>query len=452
MKLRSRMAVYCARLVYRAVTRLGRGSGSSLPGRIARWIDPEILSVLSGGVRKKVIAVTGTNGKTTTNGILTHVLEAQGQKVISNRLGANLSDGVISAFVLAAGKKGRPDADYACIEVDELAAGSVFPHLKPDLVVVTNVFRDQLDRVGEVDVVCRRIRNALEQVPGAALVVNGDDALSCMLISGSGNPVTVYGIDERLADGLPRGPREIVFCPVCGGRLEYDFYHYGQLGRWRCPVCGLKRPAPDMTVTDIVSNGGGCSFILDGMCMENAALAPYNIYNILAAYTALWSLNAPRDRFRQAMESFDYGNSRESTYRINGARIQLYLAKNPAGLQQKLFLLERDPGPKDVLIEINDTKLDGQDISWLWDVDYRCLAEAAVKKVVAGGMRGDDMELCLKYEDIACRAVGDVREAIEELTRQGSKNLYVITNYSGLYKTGRMLRKLQDAGKEGVGS
>ncbi len=451
-KLRSRAAICCARIVYEAVTRLGRGSGSSLPGRIARWIDPEILSVLPGMVRKKVIAVTGTNGKTTVNGILTHVLEAQGQKVISNRLGANLSDGILSAFVLAAGRGGRPDADYACIEVDELATGTVFPWLQPDLVIVTNIFRDQLDRVGEIDVVCGRIRRALQQTPGAKLVINGDDAASCMLLSDCEIPSVTFGISESLTKDFSAEPREMIFCPVCGARLRYDFYQYGQLGVWHCPGCGLRRPEPDMTATDIGLNGDRYSYILDGMYMETQTAAPSSVYNTLAAYTALWALDAPRDRFRTVMEHFDYGNNRESVYTINGAHVQLHLAKNPVGLQQKLYLIRRDPRPKDVVIQINDTKLDGEDVSWLWDVDYRYLAEAAVETVVTGGMRGHDVELCLKYENIVSRTAGDVRGVIEELTRRGSKNLYVITNYSGLYRTNHMLRELQSCGKEGVGS
>ena len=244
----------------------------------------------------------------------------------------------------------------------------------------------------------------------------------------------------------------MIFCPVCGARLRYDYYQYGQLGVWHCPGCGLRRPEPDMTVTDIGLNGDRYSYILDGMYMETQTAAPSSVYNTLAAYTALWALDAPRDRFRTVMEHFDYGNNRESVYTINGAHVQLHLAKNPVGLQQKLYLIRRDPRPKDVVIQINDTKLDGEDVSWLWDVDYRYLAEAAVETVVTGGMRGHDVELCLKYENIVSRTAGDVRGVIEELTRRGSKNLYVITNYSGLYRTNHMLRELQSCGKEGVGS
>lgn len=441
--MRSRLAVFCAGLVYAISTRLKKGRGSSLPGRIAGYIDPEILSWLSSMVRKKVIVVTGTNGKTTTNSILTHVLEAHGLKVISNRLGANLPDGVVTAFVLAADRQGRIDADYACIEVDELSTEAVFACLKPDCVIVTNIFRDQMDRVGEVDTVCSRIRSALIHVPEAELIINGDDICSRMLADRCRSPVTTYGIDEKLAANLPTGPREIVFCPACGTRLEYDLIQYGQLGIWHCPSCGLHRTRPDISAAEIDFSSGSYTFTLAGTRMKTSARGPYNVYNTLAAYTVLWILGAPRQKFRTVIEQFDYGNDRETAFTINGARVQLYLAKNPVGFQQKLFLIRQDPKPKDVVIQINDTRLDGEDVSWLWDVDYDNLSDPAVGTIAVGGMRGSDMELCLKYEGISCSAAADLRSTVEDLTLQGSRNLYIITNYSGLYRANRMLQGLQ---------
>lgn len=448
MKLRSRLAVFFAKLVYKASTRLKRGSGSSLPGRIAACIDPGILSELSCMVRRKIIVVTGTNGKTTTNGILTHVLEAHGLKVISNRLGANLPDGVVSAFVLAADTRGGIDADYACIEVDELSTESVFSRLRPDCVIVTNIFRDQMDRIGEVDTVSKRIQAALKHVPEAELVINGDDVCSRLLADCCGNPVTTYGLEEKLAENLPTGPREIVFCPVCGARLKYDLVQYAQLGIWHCPACGFHRLRPDISAADLHFNG--CySFTLAGTPIRTPIRGPYNVYNTLAAYAALWILGAPRSNFRPVIEQFDFGNDRENTFTVNGTHVQLFLAKNPVGFQQKLFLIRQDPKPKDVFIQINDTKLDGEDISWLWDVDYDALSDASVETVTVGGIRGGDMGLCLKYEGIPCRYATDILHTIRDLTLQGSRNLYIVTNYSGLYRTGRMLQGLQSVGKGG---
>lgn len=450
MGFRSKVAIYSAKFVYRMIKCLGRGSGSALPGRVARRIDPEILPELAGMVRKGIIAVTGTNGKTTTNNLLAHVLEEAGEKVLCNRMGANLMDGVVTAFVLACGSEGRLDMDYACIEVDEIAAGEVFPKLAPDCVLLTNIFRDQLDRTGEVDITCGRIRKAVRSLPGAKLVFNCDDICSFWTAAECGNHTVTYGIGERIDEGMPAGIGEGGFCPFCGGRLKYDVVHYGQLGRYRCPACGLTRPEPDVTVTQVSFQDGKYSFALDGRRISSGVRAPYNVYNTLSAYAALKAMDAPREGFPEAAGSFDYGNMRECAYRINNAHVQLYLAKNPVGLQQKIFLILHDPSPKDILIQINDSKLDGQDVSWLWDVDYGALAQSNASSIVTGGTRGEDMGLCLKYEDILYRAVGDVRRAVEELTLEGSRNLYIITNYSGLYGTNRMLNELQAVGKGGV--
>ncbi len=450
MRIRSRLAVLCAKMVCAVIRILGKGSGSAFPGYVARRIDPEILSVLSGMVRKKIIAVTGTNGKTTTNSILYHALKAEGQKVVYNSMGANLLDGVISAFIQAAGKSGRLDADYACLEVDEMASTGVFPGLSPNCILLTNLFRDQLDRTGEVDLVRDRIQKAAEEVPGAVLVVNCDDICSWTLGWGCGNPVLTYGISEKLAEGLPGGPRETEFCPFCGERLVYTFFQYGQLGIYRCPGCGMERPRPDISASDIFWSGGTCSITLDGHPVRAGARAPYNVYNILSAYAVLCAMDAPRGHFGETIGRFDYGNCREGSFRIRKSRVQLYLAKNPVGFQQKLFLLLKDPEPKDVVIQINDTRLDGEDVSWLWDVDYRVLNRANAATVTTGGARGGDMELCLKYNDISCKYNRNLKETVEKLTAEGSRNLYIITNYSGLYTTNRMLQKLQERGKDGV--
>lgn len=451
MNLRSKLAISCAKATSTLIKKMNRGSGVTLPGYVARLIDPKILSTMSRMVREKTIVTMGTNGKTTTNSILYHALKAEGKKVIINRTGANMLNGIISAFVLATDKHGNLDADYACIEVDEIASVRVLPQLKPDCALLTNISRDQLDRFGEVDITFQKLKNAVTSVPKSTLIINCDDVLSYTLAAESKNPHVTFGINEQIFDDISRSEiRESIFCRSCGKKLDYEFFHYGQLGIYRCPNCGLERPAPDYTAEHIVFHDEVYSFEMDGMQIDSTARTPYNIYNTLSAYAALCALGAPKAHFLKTIESFDYGNNRESIFTIHGARVQLHLAKNPIGFQQKISLVLKDPKPKDVIIQINDTYQDGEDISWLWDVDFQYLADANAVTITTNGTRRHDMGLRLKYEDISCASTTDLHGTIEKLTKTGTKNLYVIVNYSGLYRTNHLLTELEKATKEGT--
>lgn len=444
MRLRSRLAIRLAKLTSILIKKMNRGSGVTLPGYVARIVDPDILNTMAQQVREKTIVTMGTNGKTTTNSILYHALEAEGKKVIINRTGANMMNGIISAFVLATDKHGQLDADYACIEVDEIASVGVLPRLKPDCALLTNISRDQLDRFGEVDITFNKLKTAVTSVPDTTLIINCDDILSYSLAKDCGNPYITYGISEQIFDDISRSEiRESIFCRSCGTKLEYEFFHYGQLGIYHCPNCGFERPEPDYTASNILLEEELYSFDMGGMHIQSTARSPYNIYNTLSAYAALCALQAPKNHFQNMIEAFDYGNNREDIFTINGARVQLHLSKNPIGFQQKVSLVLKDPKPKDIIIQINDTYQDGEDVSWLWDVDFQYLADANVSTILTNGTRRHDMGLRLKYEDIPCDSTTDLRKSIEELTMNGTKNLYIIVNYSGLYRTNHLLHELQ---------
>lgn len=453
MRIRSKLAIHCAKMTSILIKKLNRGSGVTLPGYVARIIDPQILSTMSGMVREKTIVTMGTNGKTTTNSILFHALEAEGKKVIINRTGANMLNGIISAFVLSTDRKGHLDADYACIEVDEIASVKVLPQLRPDCALLTNISRDQLDRFGEVDITYNTVKGAINSTPSTKLVINCDDVLSYTLAADGKNPYVTYGIDEQIFDDISRSEiRESIFCRSCGKKLEYSFFHYGQLGIYHCPNCGLKRPEPDFTASEIHFHNEVYSFRIGDLKIDSTSRTPYNIYNTLSAYAALRALDAPTAHFKKTIEAFDYGNNREDIFSINGARVQLHLAKNPIGFQQKISLVLKDPKPKDVIIQINDTYQDGEDVSWLWDVDFQYLANANTRTILTNGTRRHDMGLRLKYEDIPCGSTTDMERSIVELTTGGTKNLYIIVNYSGLYRTNHLLNALARRSSDNTGN
>ena len=449
MRLQSKLAVQAAKFTSAAIKKLHMGSGVTLPGLVARLIDPQILGELAGQVRKKTIVTMGTNVKTTTNSLLCKVLEDEGNSVIINRTGANMLNGIISAFVLATDRHSVLHADYACIEVDEIASVRVLPQLRPDCALLTNISRDQLDRFGEVDITYQKVKTAFSSVPETTLVINCDDVLSYTLAMEGKNPYITYGINEEIFDDISRSEiRESIFCRHCGKKMQYEFFHYGQLGIYRCPHCGLSRPQPDYTADDILFQEELYDFTIDNIRIHSSARTPYNIYNTLSAYAALKTLGAGTAGFKTTIEAFDYGNNRESIFHIHGAKVQLHLAKNPIGFQQKISLVLKDEKPKDILIQINDTYQDGEDISWLWDVDFQYLADANVSTILTAGTRKYDMGLRLKYEDISCDSTDDLRTSILELTQSGTGNLYVIVNYSGLYRTNHLLGALQEETKE----
>lgn len=443
--LRARLAVCAARLAARCLRRRKKGGGAALPGYAARLVDPKLLGRLAQAVRRQgvpIFAVMGTNGKTTTNSLLCRLLEAEGKRVVINRTGANMLNGVLSALALAFDSRGRLQGDYVCLEVDENASAGILPLLQPDCVILTNLFRDQLDRFGEVELTLEKIRKAVAAAPRAGLVLSCDDPLLCSLLPGCENPVVTYGISQPVFDSSARSDiREGCFCPFCGQRLEYDFFHYGQLGLWRCTGCGFQRPRPDYAASEIRFQKGRWSFCLGNIRIRSKARAPYSIFNTLAAYGALRALDIPLPHFKQALEDFDYGNKRENRFCLGRTRVQLHLAKNPVGFQQKLSLFLGDPAPKDLLIQINDTWQDGRDVSWLWDVDFCRLAGKAASVTVCGSRRYD-MALRLKYENISCCVAEDMAQAVKRISCRGSGNLYIIVNYSGLHAANRMLRQL----------
>ncbi|SHK91661.1 Mur ligase family protein [Hespellia stercorisuis] len=451
MSLKRKMVIKFAKWVSSTSQKIRGGQGVTLPGYIARKLNPSILTSLSSDVRKKTFVVLGTNGKTTTNSILYHALTAEGQKVIINKTGSNMMNGVVSSFVLATDKNGELDADYACIEVDEIASLTVLPKIKPDYLVLTNISRDQLDRFGEVDITFQKLKEAINKTPKMTLLINGDDVLSYTLAKESKHDFITYGINEQIFDSTSRSEiRESIFCRKCGHKLEYNFFHYGQLGDYHCPHCGLTRPEAAYAASNIHLSESGSTFDVGDRSFTTGAKAPYNIYNTLAAYAALRIAGLEAPHFENMIAHYDYGNNRESVFNIGGTNIQIHLAKNPIGFQQKISLVLKDPNPKDVMILINDEYQDGEDVSWLWDVDFQYLADANANSIIATGKRGYDMRLRLKYEDIPCEVSLDLENTIRDCIENRTDNLYLIVNYTGLYSTNALLKNLSNdyAGKE----
>lgn len=436
------LAVWSARLIAFGCRIAGK-QGVTLAGKIALRLDPNILKELAKEVRKSIFVVCGTNGKTTTNNILCSAIEAEGNRVVCNRTGSNMLNGVVSAFVLQAGLNGHLDADYACIEIDEASTVRVFPYFQPDYMVLTNLFRDQLDRYGEIDITMKYLARAMEMAPDMRVIVNGDDSLSAYLAMSGRNAYTTYGIGRPyFQESDQKEIREGRFCKQCGEKLAYHFYHYSQLGDYECPSCGFQRPPLDYDAEEIRAEGG-LAFTVENRRIRADYRGFYNIYNILAAYAAARSAGLLLERYNEVLQTFNPQNGRNEQFHIRDTRIILNLAKNPAGFNQNIAAVMEDSSPKDLIILINDNAQDGTDVSWLWDVDFDRIKEGNIRSITVSGIRCQDMGLRLKYVDIPSVREPDIEKAIRGKIQDGTGNLYVLVNYTGLYHTHNILKKLE---------
>ena len=439
-KLKFYLSLIIARCAYLGIKLLNKSSGTSFVGMVVLKICPDFLKHCSKYIKKRIVTITGTNGKSTTSGLIAHILETANQKVVHNLKGANMLTGVANVFALSVEPFKR--FDYAVIESDEAYLTKLYDYMKSDYLVVTNLFRDQLDRYGEIDITMNILEEMMRKVPKMQIIVNGDDALSAYLAMDSGNPYVTYGISKPVIKSAANEIREGRFCKRCGEKLEYRFYHYSQLGDYYCPKCGFARPKPDFDAED-VKVGDQLSFCVEGKHIVANYKGFYNVYNILAAYAGVRTAGFAGEHFGDMLRRFNPENGRMEQFRIKGTGVTLNLAKNPAGFNQNISAVMQDQAPKDIIIAINDNAQDGTDISWLWDVDFDLLGNDSVKSITVSGIRCQDMRLRLKYVDIPSVLEGDVEKAIRDRVEDGVGNLYVLVNYTALFSTRNILKRLE---------
>lgn len=437
MKLQNLVAITTAKSASWLSQKLGK-EGQNLPGKLGLRISPSILGDLSQQVRQKTIMVCGTNGKTTTNNVLAELCEKAGYEVIANRSGANMRDGIASSFILAS-RGGKIDCDIACLESDEAWARHTIKDVPVDMLVVTNLFRDQLDRYGEIDTTMDYLLQAINLREDLKLLVNGDDALAVALALKSGKPFLSFGVEESVLEQQVE-TREATYCPMCSKLLEYDFYHYSQLGHYHCS-CGFKRPDVDYKITN-VNLQDGLSFKLNGTEYSVEYRGFYNVYNLAAAIATIDALKLNQTNLSQHLSEFSPRAGRNQEFSIGGVDVILNLAKNPAGFNQNLQALLSDPEDKDILIGINDNYQDGRDVSWLWDVAFDKLNAPEINTITTTGSRAGDMALRLKYDELMAEPNPSLAQAIDALLEKKPKKAYILVNYTLLKPTHDYLENL----------
>lgn len=433
-----RIIVAVMRFLSRIITSSGLGAGATWPGEIALSLSPSILSSMIQSLREGVVLIVGTNGKTTTALMLAQILNNEGKDVIHNASGANLLNGIVSSCIMHAGWTGKVAADWGVFEVDENALSGVISNIpiiqlsnnkKKLIIVFLNLFRDQLDRYGEVDVIVEKWQKALARLDSGNqsikpyhLVVNADDPGVAHLGMSFKGTVSYFGInDKKKFLKIREHATDSTFCPNCGKRLTYEGVYYSHIGVWRCAKCGNARPTPDVHT------------------FPSALPGLYNQYNTLAAVAAAQALRIPRDSIETSLHAFYPAFGRQEEVMVGGKHIKLFLSKNPAGFNASLRTAI-EMGAKEFLFVLNDRIPDGRDVSWIWDVDFEMLPENITP--VVSGDRPWDMALRLKYATSQPVVTYEHLEtALHFFTESSDKtnSLYVLATYSAMLEVRKLL-------------
>lgn len=427
--------------------RLGRGGGTVIAGHLVPRLAPDALRDVTRKLPDGSIVVSATNGKTTTTRLLSHILRGAGLRPIHNRAGANLLSGLFTAVAQATDWQGRPMGDIGLFEVDEATVPRALEHIDPRVLLLHNIFRDQLDRYGEVHFVAGLWRDAVARLsPATTVVGNADDPLVASLHQG-----VAYGIaDASVGSSVMPHAMDARLCPRCGAALCYDSVYYGHLGHYRCSRCDFARPRTTVTATDVELLGDeGSLLTIDapiGLIRAKFQLPGlYNVYNALAAVAVSSTLGIKRDLIVRGLETFSAAFGRLERIQVEDRQLFLALVKNPVGFTEVLRTILNSAGRRTLVIAINDLFADGTDVSWLWDVDFEALA-GRVNVAVCSGLRAEDMAVRLKYAGVEpdrIRVESDLRRALELALEaaEPAETVYALPTYTAMLSIRNILRR-----------
>jgi UDP-N-acetylmuramyl tripeptide synthase len=429
-----------ARALAMAIRITGAGQASSLPGKVTNRLFPGYLRAHATRLADGLAIVTGTNGKTTTANMAALVLTRAGRRIVHNAEGANLFSGIATAFARC------PDASFGLLEVDEAIAPLAVRRLRPPTaIVLTNLFRDQLDRYGEVDRLASGWKEMLAGLPGVTVIANADDPLVASVALQSGRTTVFFGVDG-LAGGAEREVSDVAVCPVCATMLRYSARWLSQLGDYACPSCGFARPPRDLWAEGdrLVTAADGTVHVPLGGRVK-ARLTLRTVYNALGALALATRLGVPADQALASLEDYQPVFGRWSRVRRGATVVQVNLAKNPAGMNQTLRTVAAVPGPKALIFVLNDNIADGRDISWIWDIDMEDLLPPA-EVIVTSGTRRHEMALRLKYAGVPTERIEttpSLAGALRLLEGRGQRSIYLLPTYTALKEVRRTLGSWQ---------
>jgi lipid II isoglutaminyl synthase (glutamine-hydrolysing) len=425
--LKKNMAIISGKTAGKLSRLLGH-NGTTLPGVVALKIDPNIIRKMSEQVRH-IIFITGTNGKTTTSNFLAHLLRSAGMKVINNTAGSNMISGIAACLINHAAITGSLKYDYAVLEMDEASLPAILKQMTPSMVVITNFFRDQLDRYGEIDSVIKEIADAIYPIE-TKLILNADDPLSVRL-SSLNKDIVMFGLKQDAYHFGDHGTSESRYCPTCGEEMQYDHIHFNQLGFYSCS-CGFKRPTPLYEIDTLENNP--LTFTMKNETYQMNMAGAHNAYNALAAITCASELGVELNNIKESSRHFQSNNGRMEFFYFQGYPYIINLNKNPSGSTVSLSEILSTGQEKQIVFFLNDFIADGEDVSWIWDVDLECLQREDIQRIICSGSRSWDIALRLKYAGIDRNKmiiIPDIHKAIQ-FTFNQPMHTYLLPTYTAL--------------------
>ncbi|WP_203269561.1 lipid II isoglutaminyl synthase subunit MurT [Streptococcus uberis] len=429
MKMKTLMGITAGKTAQTLLKSMGRGS--TYPGKLALQFDKNILDTLAKDY--EIVVVTGTNGKTLTTALTVGILkEAYGQ-VLTNPSGANMITGIVSSFLTA--KKGKSGKKIAVLEIDEASLPRITQYIKPSLFVFTNIFRDQMDRYGEIYTTYQLIIDGAKNAPEATILANGDSPLfaSKELV----NPVKYYGFNtEDHEPQLAHYNTEGILCPKCQAILQYRLNTYANLGHYICLNCDFKRPELDYQLTALTKTTNVSSaFIIDGQEYSINVGGLYNIYNALAAVSVAEFFGLSPEQIKAGFEKSRAVFGRQETFSIGDKSCTLVLIKNPVGASQALEMIKLADYPFSLSVLLNANYADGIDTSWIWDANFELIQEMDITEINAGGVRHSEIARRLRvsgYDSSKISEKESLEEVMQAIEKQESKHAYILATYTAM--------------------
>ncbi len=419
------------------LSKLGRGG--SFPGQVALKLNQNIFHAFQ--YQCPIILVTGTNGKTSTCNMIANVFTQAGQKVVTNRKGDNLKEGIATALINASGINGRIHADVMVLEVDELNIPYIMKHLHISMLVITNFFRDQLDRSQEMEQLIQKIEQTVENY-STALVLNGNDPNVVRIKDHAPNAEVLYFGAQSCSASSKRTQEasEGKFCPRCNHTLKYSFYQYSHIGEFHCTHCDFGTPDLDVCASEIDIAQG--SFHFDEKVYHAPIPSLYSVYNSLAVISVAKHFHIPLNTCETVFRHTKQPAGRNETFHWQGNAYTLNLVKNPTGANEVLKTIELDKQEKALMIILNDNAQDGTDVSWIYDAQFERVLQLSTQRIICTGKRAYDMALRIKYADYPGEiiVIEDEKQALDTLYQYHMRS-YIIATYTALAPIRALMRK-----------